>query len=179
MSVEDNKQMDVTPKPLSVPVSRRALLRGATGALPVVLTLQSGAALAKSSNLIGTVNNASKAIGPNGRIQCLDAASAVDGTPAQLDLGNDPMLHVQYISNRQYYKPNSQNNAGNTNKPVSIKDMCENGGVYWYKDNTGWGGGTWRSTAGGYNNRGIENGFMVSATALASFSADIKQKTTF
>jgi hypothetical protein len=154
-------------------VSRRALLRGASAALPTILTLKSGAALAASSNLMGTVKNAGQALGDGGKVQCLDMASAVGGTPSRLDLGPDPMLHVQYIGNRQYYRVASNGKSGDTSKPVNIDQMCREGGVYWYNDRG------WKSTTPGANSRGIEAGFLVSATALHSFSSDIKVRSFF
>lgn len=154
-------------------ISRRTLLRGATVALPTVMTLKSGAALAASSNLMGTVRTASEAVGEGGRVQCLDAASAEGGTTARLDLGTDPMLHVQYVTPRTYYLGNSNNTAGDPNKPVTIDRMCRVGGRYWYRDQG------WRQISVGYNRRGIEAGFLVSATALASFSSAIKVKSVF
>jgi hypothetical protein len=157
-----------------VKLSRRALLRGASSALPVVLTLQSGAALAQSSNLIGTVKQAQQAIGPGNRVQCLDMASAVDGTPSKLDLGPDPMLHVQYVTQRKYYRGKSNGKSGDEDRPVSIEQMCKEGGVFWYRD-----GGDWRKTYPGYSRRGVEAGFLVSATALASFASSIRVKTSF
>jgi hypothetical protein len=162
-------EREVTP----VNASRRALLRGASAALPTILTLKSGAALAASSNLLGTVNSANEAIG-NGKVQCLDMSSAVGGTPSQLDLGPNPMLHVQYIGRRQYYRAAWNGKEGDLSKPVSIESMCKKGGVYWFQES-----GTWRSTTPGFNHRGVEAGFMASATALASFASRIKIKTFF
>jgi hypothetical protein len=161
-------------------VSRRALLgRSAAAAVPAILTLQSGAAQAASSNILGTVSQAYNAQA-NGKIQCVDAASAVGIDGKKLDLGNDPMLHVQYVtSNRRYYRPNSSGTAGNPNKEVTVPTMCSEGGVFWYKEPV-WGGGTvWKSTTPGYNSRGLERGFLVSATALSSFASDIRVKTNF
>lgn len=164
-----------TPAPEVANASRRALLRGASvAALPTILTLKSGAALAASSNLIGTVKNSSQALGDGGKVQCLDMSSAVGGTPNRLDLGRDPMLHVQYIGQRQYYRPASNNKQGDTSKPVTISQMCKEGGVYWYNDRG------WKSTTPGqYGSPGIRAGFMVSATALHSFASDIKVKSFF
>lgn len=172
---EDGMNRETTPAVADVPnKSRRALLRGASvAALPTILTLKSGAAFAQSSNLIGTVKTASQALGNGGKVQCLDMASAVGGTPTKLDLGPDPMLHVQYIGNRTYYRPTSDGRQGDTSKPVSIDKMCREGGVYWYYDHG------WKATIPGYNSRGVEAGFLVSATALASFASDIKHTSFF
>lgn len=154
-------------------MSRRALLRGASGAVPAILTLQSGAALAQSSNLIGTVQSASQAIGPDGKIQCLDMASAVDGTPTQLDLGPNPGLHLQYITQRQYYWPHASNSRiGDENRPVTIEQMCHAGGKFFYKDRG------WQPTLAP-NGDPIKAGFMLSATALSSFAGAIQLKTYF
>lgn len=177
MNKDGRPQMDtseVSGTGAEVDRSRRSLLRGASTALPAIFTLQSGAALAASSNLLGTVKHASKAVGEGGRVQCVDGASAVGGTPSVLDLGDDPMVHVQYITPRQYYRPNRRGTAGDPDKPVTIEQMCSGGGVYWYKEN-----GNWKATTPGYNRRGIEAGFFASATALSSFASDIKVKTTF
>lgn len=149
----------------STSISRRTLLRGASAAVPTILTLQSGAALAQSSNLIGTTQDVNNAIGEGGNVQCLDMASAVDGTPTKLDLGPNPSLHVQYVSQRQYYR------TTDTNQPVDVKEMCERGGTYWYED------GGWQHTQSSGN--GIQAGFLVSATALSSFASAIQMKTYF
>jgi hypothetical protein len=155
-------------------LSRRMLLRGATAAVPAIMTLKSGAALAQSSNLLGTVRTAYQAVGEGGKVQCLDMASAVGGTPSQLDLGPNPMLHVQYVTPRQYYRGNWSGKSGDTSRPVAIETMCKEGGVFWYRD---WQG--WHATVPGYNNQGVEAGFLVSATALSSFASAIKVKTNF
>ena len=163
-------------------VSRRALLRGASAAVPTILTLHSGAALARSSNLIGTVDSASRAKNRSGQIQCLDQASAVDGTPAKLDLGEQPMLHVQYINQRSYYRGKSNGQTGDLSRPVSIEQMCREGGTFWYREQSGnwWSPQLkWKATTGGYNNRGVERGFLVSATALTSFASSIKAQSNF
>lgn len=153
-------------------ISRRALLRGASAAVPTILTLQSGAALAQSSNLVGTVQSAAQAVGEDGKVQCLDMASAVGGSPAQLDLGLDPALHVQYITNRQYYWPNTSGTNGDESKPVTIEQMCQAGGKFFYKDRG------WQPTLSPAGDP-IQAGFMVSATALASFASAIQLKTYF
>jgi hypothetical protein len=173
-----------TKAPADAPAnaSRRALLRGASVALPTILTLHSGAALARSSNLMGTVDSASRAKANNGQIQCLDRASAVDGTPARLDLGEQPMLHVQYITPRNYYRGKSNGQSGDLSRPVSIETMCREGGVFWYREQSGSWWSTevkWKQIAQGYNRRGVEPGFLVSATALSSFASSIKAQTNF
>jgi hypothetical protein len=181
MTTEANEVPVKAPADAPANASRRALLRGASAALPTILTLHSGAALARSSNLMGTVDSASRAKTQNGQIQCLDRASAVDGTPTRLDLGEQPMLHVQYITPRNYYRGKSNGQGGDLSRPVSIETMCREGGVFWYREQSGWWWTevTWKSTTPGYNRRGVEPGFLVSATALSSFASSIKAKTNF
>lgn len=179
MTTEIKEGTPVTEAPTNI--SRRALLRGASIAVPTILTLQSGAALARSSNLIGTVDSATRARAKSGEVQCLDAASAVDGAPPALDLGQQPMLHVQYITPRNYYRPARFGGGGDTSRPVSMETMCREGGVYWYKDQNSWWwvDAKWQATTPGYNQRGVEAGFLVSATALSSFTSAIKAQTHF
>lgn len=167
------RMSEETTKSAPTDLRRRALLRGASAALPTVLTLQSGAALAQSSNLMGTVQSASQAVGEGGRVQCLDAASVDGGTTTVLDLGETPTLHVQYVTPRSYFLGNQNNTAGDSSKPVSIQQMCSRGGRYWYFDRG------WKQISVGYNQRGIEAGFLVSATALASFASAVKVKSVF
>jgi hypothetical protein len=150
-------------------------LRGASFALPTILTLRSGAALAMSSNhMIGTVSSASRAGGPGGRIQCLDANSAIGGTWRKLNLGPDPMLHVSYITPRAYFRGTADGTAGDPTQPVSIENMCSSGGVYWYQADPSSTASAWSPTTGG-----IKSGFLVSATALSSFASAIKVKSVF
>lgn len=182
MTTEANEVSAKAPADAPANASRRALLRGASAALPTILTLHSGAALARSSNLMGTVDSTSRAKSHTGQIQCLDRASAVDGTPTRLDLGEDPMLHMQYITPRNYYRAKSNGREGDLSRPVSIETMCREGGVFWYREQSGswwWTEVKWKATTPGYNNRGVEPGFLVSATALSSFASSIKAKTNF
>ena len=56
-------------------VSRRSMLKGTATAMPAILTLQSGAALARSSNLISTIDY--KSPDRHGRTLCLNLDSVV------------------------------------------------------------------------------------------------------
>jgi hypothetical protein len=157
---------------------RQLLLRGGSAAVPAILTLHSGAALAQSSNLMGTVQSADAALDGSNNMQCLGYESAVGGTPAQLDLGNDPSLHVQYVPKRQYYLPNAAGSSGDWSKPVSMEYVCQKGGTFWWrKDGTS--GTPYKLTSSPGGVQQVNYGFMVSATALASFTADIDKKTIF
>lgn len=144
-------------------IGRRALLRGATTAVPAILTLQSGAALARSSNLIGA--NPYSGAG-NGKYNCLDF-DGIDRTdkPNVFDLGSPPMGHVTRIdADSRYYKTDPNQDGGGWHggsTEVSKSKMCADGGTYYRKDR-------WRSTR-----VNVKRGMLVSATALNSFSSGI------
>jgi hypothetical protein len=137
-------------------MSRRAMLRGAG---PAIVTLYSGAALAKSSNLIGTAPT----IGPEGdKYRCLDTASVYPtSNPNQYDLGQTPMAHVTQIrTTRQYYP--TTNNYSPSGPQVSPKQMCSTGGKFVRKDG-------WHK----YTKVNVSRGVIVSATAISSFSNNV------
>lgn len=136
-------------------VSRRAMLKGSATAMPAILTLQSGAALARSSNLIGTIDY--KSPDRLGRTLCLDLDSV---TPASSD-GRvfdlrappaGPYAEVTAINERDYYAEANKGSA-----PVDESQICRDGITAFYKD----GGWVQIDAPGG----------MVSVTALASFAA--------
>lgn len=137
-------------------VSRRLLLKGSVSSLPAILTLHSGAALARSSNLIGAARTASP--DANGRTLCLDVDSVypADGNPYVYDLGEPAYARVTAIHERDYrYRPRWRASG------VSEAEMCQNGGTYYYR--TGW----------SWNEAKVSKGVLVSATALSSFAGDI------
>ena len=73
-------------------VGRRSILKGAIAAAPVIATLPSGAALARSSNLI-SATSPTGAFDGYGRTQCLDASSgSLSGSV--MDLGVPPSGNV-------------------------------------------------------------------------------------
>lgn len=150
----------MAPPPEVPGVSRRTLLSGACKvAGPAIVTLYSGAALARSSNLIGANPNQGA---EQNKYRCLDTRS-VDGVvkPNVYDLGKNPMGRVTRISStRQYYRADSQGNR--TSQQVAGNKMCADGGVYYRKDS---------NTS--YTKVQVHKGVLVSATALASFANDI------
>jgi hypothetical protein len=142
-------------------VNRRAMLRGASAAVPAILTLHSGAALARSSNLIST----SKYVGEQGgKYRCLDF-DGIGGTeqPNVFDLGNPAMGHVTRIDadSRYYSSDPNRYTWGGYPQEVSKQKMCADGGTYYRKDR--------------YRTREVKvkRGVLVSATALSSFSSGI------
>lgn len=128
---------------------RRALLRGAVTAAPMILTLQSGAALARSSNLVSAASPAN-AKDLNGNTLCMDTtfASSIDGEV--YDLGETPYASVTAIPDRTY----TVEPGGDSSSIVTTSEMCEQGGVYYYN---------------GDQQVSVQQGMLVSATALTSF----------
>lgn len=143
--------------------SRRALLRGAMGAVPTVLTLHSGAALARSSNLVGVGPEA----GPEGgQYRCLDTETVYKtDNPNVYDLGDPPMAHVTTIRSDVRYQRLQPAGGSHVLKPgegVSQATMCREGGTFY------------RNSGHTSGNVAVKRGVLVSATALASFSGSIR-----
>lgn len=141
--------------------SRRALLSGAGRvAVPAIVTLYSGAALARSSaNLISTDGTPGA---ENGKYRCLDTQS-VDPTskPNVFDVGTPPMAHVTRVSSYgTYYKAGS--NGGPTQTRAYGPGMCANGGTYYRAG--------WNNSLQKVN---VKKGVLVSATALGSFANSV------
>jgi hypothetical protein len=136
----------VSDKPV---VSRRSILRGATVIAPTILTLHSGAALAKSSNLI-TSNS----------LTLPDAGTvAATGAPNQYDLGAPVSADVTRINAMgEYHRLGDHSPRG----IVSPQQMCTEGGTFERKSWSGW------------SNVTVDKGGLVSATALSSFASGIR-----
>lgn len=138
-------------------VSRRALLKGSVVSMPAILTLQSGAALARSSNLIsGTSTSYTDA---QGRALCLDVNSVYPAgeQPNVYDLSEPPFARVTRITDRDYrIEP-----RGGADQ-ISEAGMCDQGGIFYYKGSTG-----------PYAEVNVPRGMLVSATSLSSFAGHI------
>lgn len=128
--------------------------------MPVILSLQSGAALARSSNLISeTVEAGSK--DSLGRYQCLDTASVMpaDEGAGMYDLGSPvPSASVTAITERDYF---TQPNNGGSSIAVTERTMCANGGTYYHHQSGGW------------QQVQVPQGILVSSTALMSFAGNV------
>jgi hypothetical protein len=136
-------------------LNRRRLLKVAVATAPIIATLPTGAALARSSNLIGPTSGAGT--DAFGRTQCLDVTSG-DGilSNGMVDLGApDPNGFGVAITERNYLRE-----ARGSADPISEKQMCQDGGTYYYQG-TGW------------QNVNVPKGIVVSATALSSFVGSI------
>jgi hypothetical protein len=135
-------------------LNRRRLLKVAVATAPIIATLPTGAALARSSNLIGPTSGAGT--DALGRTQCLDVTSG-EGlmSNGMVDLGApDPDGFGVAITQRDYFR------QANRSDPISEKQMCQDGGTYYYQG-TGW------------QNINVPKGMVVSATALSSFVGSI------
>lgn len=139
-------------------MSRRAVLRGATATVPTILTLTSGAALARSSNLIGTIQQA------QGDVLCLDPRSTNGPTatnPNVYDLGSPPYAEVTRFPHSYQYR------AKGSIKGMTPAEVCRYQGPVEVKKV---GYGDWKEL------RRHKSGVMVSNAAAASFGTRISIK---
>ena len=128
------------------------MLKGMTTSMPVVLTLQSGAALARSSNMISDAGY--KATDGLDRTLCMDSPS-VNEVEGMYDLGEPPYARVYAINERDYYVEANRGSA-----EIDEAELCRLGGEAYYKD-------------GGWQQVRVQQGMVVSATALTSFAGKI------
>lgn len=140
------------PSAGDIAMNRRRLLKVAVATAPIIATLPSGAALARSSNLIGPTSGAGKDTA--GRTLCLDKTSgtAVDGF---IDLGPSPSGRLTAIRERDYREDDRW--SADT---ITEKEMCKQGGQFHY----------WNS---GWRKVNVPKGMVVSAMALSSFAGSI------
>lgn len=135
---------------------RRALIKGAAASLPMILTLQSGAALARSSNLISGSSEAS-AKDANGNTLCMDTSYATQIGDNLYDLGPFPEGVVNEYPNVIY---KTLANNGSKSLTVGMQEVCESSidTAFYFQNGAGW-----QSVPGG-------NGCLVSLTAISSFA---------
>ena len=154
------RRTEILPSP-----SRRRLLKGGATALPAILTLHSGAALARSSNLLSA--SASYEVDSLGRTLCVDITSVVpvDDYSQIYDLGDPPHAVINVIrgeaEGRIYYVNKDDKDSGNSIHPGL---MCEQGGQYWYKPSSG----PWEVVD-------VPQGFVASSMAASSFAMDMTE----
>jgi hypothetical protein len=158
------------PQKVNRVINRRQMVRGAAAAVPAILSLRSGAALARSSNLISTVTDVPD--GEQGVYHCLDTSSATQVGNNVYDLGEGGDF-VNIPGDKTFY-----DEAGNA---VSPADMCQTGGTYYAEaaeaGQTLEGKGptqpdfvrqSFIPTAAGSEPINVPQGGLVSATAFAS-----------
>jgi hypothetical protein len=86
------EQADASPES-----SRRRLLKG-TMAIPVIMTLHSGAALARTSNLVGPTQDINSAMKDgNGDLYCIHPSGDGDASSVPVDLGTSPTATINPI----------------------------------------------------------------------------------
>ena len=140
------------PVPKDQKLSRRKMMRVAIATAPIIATIPTGAALARSSNVI-SASAPGDSLDRWGRTLCLDARSGtLDASRTSLDLGPSPSGSVVGINQRDYRVDANWGAA-----KVSEADMCKHGGTFNY-----WNYG-WRKVK-------VPRGLTVSATALSSFA---------
>ena len=166
MKSRDNSKLQTRPASRADGVpspSRRRLLKGGATALPSILTLHSGAALARSSNLLSA--SATYEVDSLGRTLCVDITSVVpvDDFSQIYDLGDPPHAVINVIrgeaEGRIYYVNKDDRDSGNSVHPGL---MCEQGGQYFYKPSSG----PWEVVE-------VRQGFVASSMAASSFAADM------
>lgn len=153
---DGDRHTDKSDRPESP--GRRAMLRGTATAMPVVLTLQSGAALARSSNLISASHPQTR--DRWGRALCLDTNSVYPvGRSGNLyDLGEPASADVGAIWGREYrVEPKRRS------RRIDASEMCLRGKPGYYKTRRN---GRWRKVE--------TKGMIVSATALRSFAGRVR-----
>ena len=197
MTVQDDKKTNGSGaghdgRPASL--GRRTLLRRGVVAMPAILTLQSGAALARSSNLISASSPRSR--DRLGRTLCVDSKSVyrADGRRRGVyDLGDPPRAKVNIIRERDYFVKNSDD-QDDYSRDWESKDTDRDDYQNWgnheggrdYYDRYGdditrisegemcsKGGTFWFKPRHGRKARSItlpKNGFVVSAGAAGSFA---------
>ncbi len=142
-------------------VSRRAILKGTVTAMPAILTLQSGAALARSSNLISPAGHDAK--DRLGRTLCLDLNSVYPAGRSgnKYDLGEPAYGQVWAINDRDLRaEPRFRS------RRVSEAEVCRSGKPAYYRRS-----GYHRDA--GWQEVNVPRGIVVSATALTSFAGRI------
>lgn len=156
MTVEDNRKPGSdsaeTVEQHGQGLSRRAFLKAGSSAVPVVLTLQSGAALARSSNLISAAPDGTRV---RGHAFCLDTSTAKPLLDShKYDLGDPVYASINVLPDQRFYPT-----KGKSGVPVTADQFCRQGQTRYYHD-SGW-----------HEVRLPTNGVIVSATALTSVSS--------
>lgn len=155
---KNEAESELTDRPKSI--GRRSMLKGTATALPAVLTLQSGAALAQSSNLINTTPY--KTTDRRGRTLCLDLQSVRPARGRQgnsYDIGSHGYAEVYRIPERDYYAKRRNGRW----RPIDESALCERGGIAAHKVN-----GRMQEVK-----LPVRRGGMISVTAVASMADKI------
>jgi hypothetical protein len=125
MSTQDeSKRTSLSKSEEGRPASmgRRAILRGGVTAMPAILTLHSGAALARTSNLISASPGARDI---NQNVWCLDTSTAVDYYPdsGKYDFGDPGYATVNVFPDTVY-----ESGTGQSKVSMTADQFCASGG---------------------------------------------------
>jgi len=143
-------------------ISRRRVVKLALATAPIIATLPTGAALARSSNLI-SATTATGARDVRGRTLCLNANSgSMLPSGNTMDLGNWPHGTVTAITERDY-RVDDKNSAAT----ISEAAMCNQGGTFYFEQSGTYQNAVWRQV-------NVPRGMMVSWTAMSSFAGSIR-----
>lgn len=120
----------VNAGPVAAPARRRLMLRGAAAAVPTILTLHSGSAIAaRSSFLISRADGAP--VNEQGKHMCLDLTGSTEVAPNVYDLGDNPSPPAPQVttidSTAEYYKDPSGS------QQALAQEICETGDVFYKK----------------------------------------------
>ena len=109
----------------SAPARRRLVLRGAAAAVPTVLTLHSGSALAaRSSFLISRAEG--MPLSDDGKYLCMDLTGTTEVGPNIYDLGDNSNPLVTKIDGSATYYKDAEGNL-----PATVIEVCETGDPYY------------------------------------------------
>ena len=158
------------------------MLKGTVKVMPAIVTLQSGAALARSSNMISA--SSSPSTDRMGRTLCLDANSVqpARGTRHMYDLG-EPARGTVYAINERDYRAMPRTDAP---KISEARACLEDRTVYYLDERNSW-LTEWQSSDSdddhgdglnfvykrNWKRARVPRGMLVSATALSSFAGNI------
>jgi hypothetical protein len=140
-------------------MGRRALLRSGITAMPAILTLQSGAALARTSNLVSS-SPIDTRVGTN--TVCLDTNSVpqIGDSGDVYDLGDPPKAEITVIPDLDHHS--AQNMSVTTRVDEGVMCVSEET-IYHYKDSND----VWQSRQ--VPSRGI----VLSSGAFASIADNV------
>jgi hypothetical protein len=147
-------------------ISRRRVMKVALATAPIIATLPTGAALARSSNFVNATS-AGGALDAKGRTLCLNANSgSMTWNGWRMDLGAWPNGSATAITQRDYRVDDKESAA-----KVSEGAMCNQGGTFYYKQAATF--GSQHDQHPGWNQVHVPRGMLCSATALSSFAGSI------
>lgn len=141
-------------------MSRRKLLKQGSAAMPAILTLQSGSALAQSSVYVGDSGDGTP---PHiGNIICLDTTNAEPLPNGRTYKFVNTFTDVNMLPDGEYYPEDNRSST-----PTDAYSFCRSGGKMWLKD-------------GGFHPVEIpKDGIIMSASAVSSLAHGLDVKINY